>query len=250
MKNFVRFFLLLIVMVAVYACDPLNHQDEYPQALPVAGLVVHIPFNGDAFERISNTTGSIVKATFVPNRKNQPGSAVHFNRSDSAFIDFGDLEQASFVNGVFSISCWVFAEDTVLPGAILSKRGAGGDFEYSLDNHFWSKAYYTFDNWVANGSTTVYGIDPLQAKSPVKPGEWQHLVYVADGSRLRVFTNGVVQAGIDLKQAGQFSNTPMPFVVGNGGGFQKYYYFQGAIDDIRIYNRVLTHKEVQALYMG
>jgi hypothetical protein len=32
------------------------------------------------------------------------------------------------------------------------------------------------------------------------------------------------------------------------GGFMKNYYFQGAIDDIRMYNRVLTEQEVQWLF--
>jgi hypothetical protein len=37
-------------------------------------------------------------------------------------------------------------------------------------------------------------------------------------------------------------------VVGNGGGYGKNYYFQGAIDDIKIYNRVLNNSEISALY--
>ena len=243
-----RICCILWLLITCYSCDSQKPKEDIVQQIPLAGLVAHIPFNGTATERISNTTGTVVKATYVSDRKGFPASAVHFNRTDSAFVDFGDLETVSFPNGAFSISCWVNPEDTVLPGAILSKRLPGGPFEYSLDNHFWGKSAYTFDNWVMSGSGTVYGIDPLQAKSPVHVQRWQHIVYVANGEQLRVYTNGVLQQGIDMKQTGLFSNTYAPLVVGNGGGFQKHYYMQGAIDDIRIYNRVLSEQEVQWLF--
>jgi len=212
------------------------------------GLVVNIPFNNTLTEKVSGTEGINKGATFVKDRRNRIGHAVHFNRIDSAYIDFGDLDKASFVSGLFTISCWVYLEDTLYPGAIVSKRSAGGDFEYCIDNHFWNKAFYTFDNWVPNGSTTVYGVDPLSAKAQVKLNQWQHLVYVGNGSQLRVYSNGILQSGADFKNSSAFGNTSTPLVVGNGGGFMKNYFFQGAIDDIRMYNRVLSEEEILALF--
>jgi hypothetical protein len=36
-------------------------------------------------------------------------------------------------------------------------------------------------------------------------------------------------------------------VVGNGGGYGKNYYFQGGVDDLKMYNRVLNADEIKAL---
>ena len=240
--------LLLVVGMLFISCENKSVENIRTLHLKEA-LVVNIDFNYNSLlDRVSMVNGYNKNASFVADRKGIPASAVHFNRTDSAYIDFGDLDKASFVSGLFTISCWVYLEDTLYPGAIVSKRGAGGDFEYCIDNHFWNKGYYTFDNWVPNGSTTVYGVDPLSAKAQVKLNQWQHLVYVGNGSQLRVYRNGILQSGVDFKNNSALGNTSTPLVVGNGGGFMKNYFFQGAIDDIRMYNRVLTEQEVQWLF--
>jgi len=239
---------LFLICLLNIQCSSNTEEAELSSIHLRNGLVVDISFNNTLTEKVTGTEGSNNGATFVQDRKNTMGHAVHFNRTDSAYIDFGDLDKASFVSGLFTISCWVYLEDTLYPGAIVSKRGAGGDFEYCIDNHFWNKDFYTFDNWVPNGSTTVYGVDPLSAKAQVKLNQWQHLVYVGNGNQLRVYSNGVLQSGADSKNSSAFGNTSTPLVVGNGGGFMKNYYFQGAIDDIRMYNRVLSEEEIMALF--
>jgi hypothetical protein len=234
----------------ILACGKDRIVDITPLVDLSSGIIIDIPFDSNTLELNTNQTGLNTKATYCPNRKNIANKAIHFNRLDSAQINFFDLENASFVNGIFCVSCWVLLEDTTLPCAILSKRSASGGFEYSLDNHFKSKEYFNFDNWIENGTNTVYGIDPLNASAAIDLNQWQHLVYVADGTSLKVYVNGVLQTGTDLKNSGQsFTNTDKPFVVGNGGGYGKNYYFQGAIDDLKMYNRILNTDEIKALYV-
>ncbi len=227
--------------------------DQFIDMTPVVnltnGLVVNIMFDSTLVETVSGTVGVNNKAEFCANRKGLANAAMHFNRTDSAQINFGDLDGASFTNGIFTVSCWVLLEDTTLACAVYSKRSVTGGFEYCLDNHFRNKEYFNFDNWIESGSYTVYGIDPLNASAAINLNNWQHLVYVADGTNLKVYVNGVLQTGTDLKNSGQtFTNTDKPFVVGNGGGYGKNYYFQGAIDDLKMYNRVLNADEIKALY--
>ena len=245
MKKIIVYLGLTALLVA---CGKDRILDITPVVNLSSGLLIDIPFDSNTLELVNNQTGLNTKATFCPNRKNIANKAIHFNRLDSAQINFGDLENASFVNGIFSISCWVLLEDTTLPCAIISKRSASGGFEYSLDNHFRSKEYFNFDNWIENGTNSVYGIDPLNASAAIDLNKWQHLVYVADGTSLKVYVNGTLQTGTDLKNSGQsFTNTDKPFVVGNGGGYGKNYYFQGAIDDLKMYNRILNVDEIKAL---
>lgn len=242
-------FYFISCLVLFACCSPEKTVQKETITNLNNGLVVSINFNNSFTESVSNFEGSNTKSTFVNDRKGLSNHAIHFNRNDSSLVDFGDLNLASISNAIFSISCWILLEDTIKPCAILSKRSAYGGFEYSIDNHFRNKQYFNFDNWNESGTNTVYGIDPLNASAPIQLNTWQHLVFIANGSKLKVFSNGVLQTNFDNKNNEIFANTDKHFVVGNGGGYGKYYYFQGAIDDIKIYSRVLNNEEINALYI-
>lgn len=242
--------LTFTVCIALFFACNSEKQTTIPSNIQLLnGLTVSVLFNNNLLENISNKDGINSKASFCENRKHVANNAMHFNRADSAEIDFGDLALASFPNAVFSVSCWINLEDTIKPGAVLSKRSPFGGFEYSIDNHFRNKQFFNFDNWNANGTNTVYGIDPLNASVPIAINQWQHLIYIADGKELKAYCNGVLQSTVDLKNNEVFANTDKHFVIGNGGGYGKYYYFQGAIDDVKIYNRVLNNEEINALFI-
>jgi hypothetical protein len=85
------------------------------------------------------------------------------------------------------------------------------------------------------------------------PGSWHHVVSVFDGSqvgnanRIKIFIDGVQQS---LSFLGTFpatiSSTSEPFRIGGWEGGTAY--FNGSIDDVRIYNRALSPREVAELY--
>jgi len=239
----VKYFLLSFFFVSLFsAC---NDEEEQPDIL--TGLIAYMPLNGAAYDSVSATTGTIHEATPAPDRNGAAGQAMQFAGNDSSYIDFGDLEGASFPENIFTISCWIRAADTTSTLSVLSKRTDTGPFEYSMDNHFNIRSL-NLDNWVPNGAGTVYGIDPLDASVPVKPGIWQHIAFVADGELLRAYADGVLQGATDIRQAGMsFGNTTAPFVIGRGGAFGVNHYFNGAIDEVRLYNRVLDAEAVRAL---
>ena len=240
MIKYASLFLLLLVA----ACK--TGKENLPDV--TTGLMVEIPFDGDCSEKISGTTGTSFHTLYGTNRKGEANKAIYFFRADSSYVDFGDLSGATLNENGFTVSCWVGVNDTTSVGAVMSKRGLTGPWEYSLDNHF-STGVFNLDNWDFGGGTSVYGIDPLKASAPIQPQVWQHLVYVANGSELRVYVNGVLQNGVDQRNAGiAFTNTDAHFVIGNGGGYNKNYHLDGAVDDVRIYNRALDEQAISYLY--
>ena len=240
MKWYCFFFFLLIIM----SCK--KEEDPY-EADIISGLTANISLDGIAYDSISGITGIIVKAIPTANRHGQTNAAMLFNRLDSAYIDFGDLANGSLINNDFTISFWFMVSDTLAPLAILSKRGVFGPWEYSIDNHF-DKAFFTCDNWINDGTTTVYGTDPLKAGAAITINEWTHVAFVGDGTTLSVYRNGLLQPGNDTRKDSLFlQDTNAPFIIGNGGGYGKNYYFNGAIDDIRIYNVPLKSTSIVLL---
>ena len=247
MKIFARSRLLISSITLLISLDSCS-EEEQPPSLDLAEMTSEITFeDADAKDEVSGITGSIVNVTFGEGAQGNNSKGAYFNRSDSAYIDFGDGDAYSFPGNVFTISCWVLVNDTSQPVCILSKRNATGPFEYSVDNHM-NKDVFNFDNWVESGATTVYGHDPLNAGVAVKIGEWHHVAFVADGILLKAYSNGVSTGTADtLKQGNFFTDTNAHFQIGVGGGYGKYYFFDGAIDDIRIFKRALSADEIEML---
>ncbi|MGB3076926.1 MAG: LamG domain-containing protein [Chitinophagales bacterium] len=211
------------------------------------GLVASFSLDGNGYEEVSGINGVMHNVNPAISRHGKANKSMLFNRNDSSFIDFGDLEALSFPNNQFTISCWINVSDSVAPICMLSKRSVYGPWEYSLDNHF-NHAVFNLDNWIPDGSTTVYGTDPLKASAILKLNLWSHVAYVADGIILKVYLNGILQSGEDALHAGLFlQDTNAHFVIGNGGGYGKNYYFNGSIDDVSIYNRPLDAATIQYL---
>jgi hypothetical protein len=237
-------YILLLSIIFISSCS----KEGNPIPDVTTGLVVKIDLDGDAIESVSQTTGTIYGAIPTTNHLGEAGKAMMFNAADSAYIDFGDLAGASFTDNIFTISCWVYVTDTSSKICAVSKRNGSSQFEYSLDTHFDNTAF-TLDNWVQNGGATVYGVDPLKAEAAIELNTWHQVTYVADGSLLIVYVDGeMINGSRDSIQTGrQFTNTDAPFVIGNGGAYNKNHYFNGAIDNVRMYNRALNAEEVTYL---
>jgi hypothetical protein len=95
-------------------------------------------------------------------------------------------------------------------------------------------------------------------QDPVVPGEWIHVVAVADGARTAIYKNGVFRqcdqyygAGDSTCQryAERFWITPehggAPLRLGTQNGRS---FFAGALADVRIWSRALDAAEIAALY--
>ncbi len=236
-----RRLIILLLSTCIFSCN----EEQTPDI--TTGLTANIALDGSAEDLVSSATGTIHDATAAPNRLGEIGKSMQFNAVDSSYIDFGDLDGVSFTGNQFTISCWLLAIDTARRMAVLSKRTPAGPFEYSFDNHFYL-SFFTLDNWVSSGAGTVYGIDPLKASASIEAGTWQHIAFVADGEFLKAYVDGVLQYGVDARISGMsFSNTTAPFIIGAGGAFGVNHFFNGCIDDIRIYNKALNAEAIRFL---
>lgn len=84
-------------------------------------------------------------------------------------------------------------------------------------------------------------------EEPVVPGQWIHIVGTADGTYVRLYKDGAPQR--PQQYGGRI--TPVhgaaPLRLGTCD-FASY--FQGALAEVRIWNRALAPDEVSALYLG
>ena len=79
---------------------------------------------------------------------------------------------------------------------------------------------------------------------------WQHIVYVRSGGNTLLYVNGVLtgesatSSRVDISNSGTLSISQSPCLSTTDNAFA------GLIDELRIYNRVLSRTEIEELYLG
>jgi len=97
-------------------------------------------------------------------------------------------------------------------------------------------------NTPASGGTFVAGNENTYGPTALPVNTWSHLAATYDGNVVRLFVNGT-------QVASQAQTTPLTISTGplSIGGTAAYgEYFQGTIDEVRVYNRALSASELQA----
>ncbi|KPA16998.1 conserved hypothetical protein, secreted [Candidatus Magnetomorum sp. HK-1] len=203
-----------------------------------SGLVVHYPFNGNANDESGNdNNGTVNGATLTTDRFGNEDKAYSFDGIDDN-IDCGN--NASTLPEKISISVWIKPSSTIQSHNtpyILGrsfKRTDGYDIFL-----FGNKKICRFD---INDSYDTYSVNSFQFD------EWHHIVMTYDGNTIIGYIDGQNEVANTVLK-GPINYTSYPLSIGRVA-HNEAYAFTGAIDDIRIYNRVISELEVQALYYG
>jgi hypothetical protein len=79
----------------------------------------------------------------------------------------------------------------------------------------------------------------------VTTGEWNYVTWINRNGSLSLYVNWVRQS---LSNSNLYSNCAGALLLGKNGYMWGSHYLDGALDEVRIYNRALTDSEVSALY--
>ena len=163
------------------------------------------------------------------------GGALSFDGVDD-YVDCGN--GASLNPGEeLTIELWVKPNDVTHYGRWVSKFG-------SWPSYYGYSFLQTYDNALfqlyAGGALTEFVVPDI-----ITAGEWQHMVAVYDGSNMYIYRNGVLQGS--QSKTGAITNSGVPLFIGQRAGSQ---WFNGLIDEVRIYNRALTPAEIWQNYQA
>ena len=145
-------------------------------------------------------------------------------------------------NSSFSISTWVRLHESEDIQYLASQEG----------NPYGLLIYYLGGSWQkwrlqvsGTGGSTGYGVWVDSAKL-LKVDTWTHLVamYDASAGKIRLYIDGKLSAETDFQPS--VTVTGGPFRI--GGDKSGFNLLQGAVDDMRVYQRALTLKEIKDLY--
>jgi hypothetical protein len=72
-------------------------------------------------------------------------------------------------------------------------------------------------------------------------GAWTHVALTYDGAAMRLYVNGVLATS--RATVGALQTTTSPLWIGGNSPWGEY--FQGLIDDVRVYDRALSQADIQ-----
>ena len=229
-------FIILFALVFIPASD-VHAQDI------TTSLVGHWKFDETSGTVASDSSGNNKTGTLTNGPTWTTGkinSALNFDGTDD-YVNLGNMNVSG--SGI-TIAAWVKADS----------------FSSAIDTRFISKANSTSEQghyWMlgqtnsggdklrfrlkAGGSTQTL----IASSGDLPLNTWFHAIATYDGSTMRLYKDGI-EVGSVAKLGTIDIDTTIPANIGRNPDGSNH--MDGAMDDIRIYNRALSTSDIQALY--
>ena len=247
MTKFLPFFLLLFLTKIGFSQVNLN-----------SGLVAYYPFNGDANDASGNSNNPIFNnATLTSDRFGNANSAYSFNGVDN-YIQIPSsisLNTGAQISLCVYVNIQGFYSGPCHGNDIINKGQYGGNTNFYFIR-FDDYAYTNGGNCsspVDNNHQNFYGhytSVPTPGYSPyIAKNEWYCLVYTYDGSTAKFFVDGNLKSQYNISGL-SFGNADDLYLgrLYNPSDPSSFpYWFNGTMDEVRIYNRAINDQEVSAL---
>lgn len=248
-----KVILLLIAAVVFNACTEENNE-ESPKIMPTEGLVAYYTLDGEALDNSGNqNNGQITEAGAALDRKNNENGALQFNGIDSKVLTNTEIDDN--LQGGLTFSAWIYftGESTSRILSNYNGEGAGGacneriGFVFGVTEKNQLNVFYAVDGDDYIGRMTV--------ENSINKNEWIHVLGTWDGSFVssgfKLYINGV-ESDTENQETGVvscgFLESVNPFHIGMGTcATGDCAGFDGKLDDIRIYDRVLNSSDITLL---
>lgn len=246
--------LLLCILILIPTVTDSATTFNLSKAPNSLGLVGYWTFDGkDVTDKVYDRSGQnnhgyfIGGATSSAKTIGKIGQALNFDGGDDYVnnINIGAAGTSGWTE-----SAWIKTRDTSA-GMIVTNRLVADDRSMSLHLGFWAgtaqndgKIYFSND-----GPTCEWG---AVSTTNIADGNWHHVVGTRPSSGVyHIYVDGLL-SGNTNKTVGSgcqesSANASGKWLIGNGPAWS-FSAFNGLIDDVRIYSRVLSASEVKQLY--
>jgi len=229
-----RILAVLAVFVFVFSVCGAADKEE--------GLVGYWSFDEGKGEEAADASGSGNKGTLIEEPtwiKGIKGSALSFEGSgDYVEVEHSESLDLGREGQSYAIAFWY--------------KNANQPQE-TTDSHFIIKDAWPYPFTIVQRSGSTVGVwtyDKITAssvgtKKSVIDGKWHYIVCMRDGARkkLILYLDGKLEDAGDDKSEGDLNNEGV-IKIGFGPGLD----FDGCLDEVKIYNRLLTKEEMASYY--
>ena len=177
----------------------------------------------------NGNTGTINGATRIAGGKY--GGALSFNGSSNR-VQINDSNSLDLTTGM-TLEAWV------MPTA--SQSGWRTVIQKEVDTYFLDASSNSARR-PATGGTYGSTVTWIAGPNTIPVNSWTHLASTYDGANIRLYVNGTQVATV--ARTGSIAVSALPVWIGGNNPYGEY--FNGVIDEVRIYNRALSVAEIQA----
>jgi chitodextrinase len=237
-KTFNLTLLFFVLIFAFFSISNVAHASA-----PTSGLVGYWNFDEGSGTTAADysgngNTGTITGATWTTGKVGK--GALDFN-GVSDYINAGTGSSLT-LTGDMAVSAWVNINDIRLYDTIISYAGAvGNPVQYAFELCQRKVSFRQGNKSCASDN---------QGNTILNTGQWYHIAAVRTGSSgnwsVALYVNGALDKVISLTLDPSTSNLSPVRIGSNISGGSNY--FDGSLDDVRIYNRALSTQEVLDIY--
>ena len=208
-----------------------------------SGLVAKYSFNtGTAIDEVGVNDGTVNGAVTTSDRFGNPNMAFNFINGD--YITLPDA--AVLKSDTMTVSLWVKI-DSIAPSNV------GTNYIYSVVNST-TNAYFaafSMSSYSANSNYLCVSQNgpsesSLGFSTNPSTGSWQHYVMAIDNDSIWMYIDGQLQWSYLKDFVVTYSSDSV--YIGISGNTTYYGNLNGDVDDIRVYNHVLTQVQVDSLF--
>ena len=232
MRNVRMTICMTVVFIVMGLCSSVTN----------ASLLAHYEFEGDANDSagsshgtLTNGASTVFDATINSQVLSLDGLDDHVYVGDQDILDF-DADDS------FSISAWIKTSQTSNAPIVDKRRWVpDGGFGYYKEGYTLiinqNKLYFGIEDSSNNGTSIV-------GNTVVNDNQWHHVVAVRDTTidGLLLYVDGVLDAAVvSDATVGSLANS-WDLLIGkwkSADGIVDHFYFDGSIDDVRIYSEAI-----------
>jgi hypothetical protein len=211
--------------------------------LPNNGIIGYWPFSGNAKDTIGNNDGTLNGATLCADRFGNANQAYYFDGIDDNISLL--FNNSIDINTKSTIMLWFKAEITqnayakllCVPYSLVTWDNPYHYFAFSKNSGDGFR-YANFENGRCQTEPFTEDIDTI----------WNLIAFTYDEGNIKVYTNGILQETLSCAQTLLPNGFSMSIGSRSTNKSNDGEFFTGIIDDISIYNRVLTQDEITSYY--
>lgn len=208
------------------------------------GLIAHWKLDGDANDSAGSNDGTLVNGPVWTT--GQINGALDFDGVDD-YVDCGSSFASITGSASKTITAWAksyVASYGTYGGRVLALYRDGGVSGFAIS------AEGDPATWKGRYRKTGDLIESIDSGISVNVAQWTHVAFVQKGSDVNLYINGSIGSSISNAVAPSISSPPNASVGAYADFFSgpPTHFFNGSIDDVRIYNRALSTGEIRQLY--
>ena len=160
------------------------------------------------------------------------GGAINFD-GNGDFIDIGNASQLNLTNNI-TVSAWIKVTAFDKPSQAIVTKG----------NDSWQLRRYASTN---NIEFCISDSDKIHSNVNVNDGQWHYIAGTFDGETINLYVDSILP--VTAGASDNINSNSSPVYIGENSGAPGKY-FNGAIDDVRVYKEALNLIDITSIIAG